>query len=46
MAGVIADDKKIGPAIVLKVMSGDKFNLRVSSWYNQFTDGDVNNEAL
>ncbi|MGZ5254118.1 MAG: RHS repeat-associated core domain-containing protein [Flavitalea sp.] len=24
---------KIGPAIVLKVMAGDKFNLRVSSWY-------------
>ena len=23
----------IGPAIVLKVMAGDKFNLRVSSWY-------------
>lgn len=25
--------QKIGPAIVLKVMAGDKFNLRVSSWY-------------
>jgi RHS repeat-associated protein len=25
---------KIGPAIVLKVMAGDKFNIRVSSWYN------------
>jgi RHS repeat-associated protein len=24
---------KIGPAMVLKVMAGDKFNLRVSSWY-------------
>jgi len=25
--------QKIGPAIVLKVMAGDKFNLRVSDWY-------------
>ena len=24
---------KIGPGITLKVMAGDKFNLRVSSWY-------------
>ena len=24
---------KIGPSIVLKVMAGDKFNLRVSDWY-------------
>jgi hypothetical protein len=24
---------KIGPAIVLKVMAGDKFNIRVNSWY-------------
>jgi RHS repeat-associated protein len=24
---------KIGPGIVLKVMTGDKFNFRVSSWY-------------
>ena len=24
---------KIGPAMVLKVMAGDKFNVRVSSWY-------------
>ncbi|HEX7903418.1 MAG TPA: DUF6443 domain-containing protein [Chitinophagaceae bacterium] len=24
---------KIGPAVVLKVMAGDKFNLRVNSWY-------------
>ena len=26
---------KIGTSIVLKVMSGDKFNLRVSSWYKK-----------
>ena len=26
-------DGGVGPAIVLKVMAGDKFNLRVSSWY-------------
>src|SRR6202165_3375331 len=24
---------KVGPSIVLKVMSGDRFNLRVSDWY-------------
>ncbi len=24
---------KLGPAIILKVMAGDKFNVRVSSWY-------------
>ena len=24
---------KVGPAILLKVMAGDKFNLQVSSWY-------------
>ncbi|MDB5199282.1 MAG: cell well associated RhsD protein [Chitinophagaceae bacterium] len=24
---------KVGPAIILKVMAGDKFNLRVSDWY-------------
>lgn len=27
---------KIGPAMVLKVMSGDKFNLRVNSWYKTY----------
>jgi RHS repeat-associated protein len=27
------DGQKIGPGIVLKVMAGDKFNLRVSSWW-------------
>ncbi len=26
-------DHKIGPSIVLKVMAGDKFNVKVSSWY-------------
>lgn len=25
--------QKIGPSIILKVMAGDNFNLRVSSWY-------------
>jgi hypothetical protein len=30
---VRGDGNKIGPAIVLKVMVGDKFNIRVSSWY-------------
>lgn len=27
------DGQKIGPAITLKVMAGDKFNVKVSSWY-------------
>ncbi len=26
---------KIGPSIVLKVMAGDKFNIRASSWYKK-----------
>jgi RHS repeat-associated protein len=26
---------KIGSAVILKVMAGDKFNLRVTSWYNK-----------
>ncbi|MBL7733769.1 MAG: RHS repeat-associated core domain-containing protein [Chitinophagaceae bacterium] len=28
-----AGSQKIGPAITLKVMAGDKFNLRTTSWY-------------
>ena len=28
---------KVGPSILLKVMAGDKFNLRVSSWYNTYS---------
>ena len=35
VAKLRGDGQKIGPSIVLKVMSGDKFNLRVSSWYKQ-----------
>ena len=27
-------DHKIGPAIILKVMAGDKFNVMVNSWYS------------
>jgi RHS repeat-associated protein len=34
VAKVRGDGNKIGPAIVLKVMAGDKFNIRVSSWWN------------
>jgi RHS repeat-associated protein len=33
VAKVRGDGNKIGPAIILKVMAGDKFNLRVNSWY-------------
>jgi len=34
VAKVRGDGNKIGPAIVLKVMVGDKFNLRCNSWWN------------
>jgi RHS repeat-associated protein len=33
VARVRGDAQKIGPAITLKVMAGDRFNLRVNSWY-------------
>jgi RHS repeat-associated protein len=33
VAKVRGDGYKIGPGIVLKVMSGDKFNVYVESWY-------------
>lgn len=33
VAKVNGSGNKIGPGITLKVMAGDKFNLRVSSWY-------------
>jgi hypothetical protein len=33
VAKVNGSGNKIGPAIVLKVMAGDKFNVRTSSWY-------------
>jgi RHS repeat-associated protein len=33
VAKVNGSGNKIGPAITLKVMAGDKFNIRVSSWY-------------
>ena len=31
--GAAAGLQKIGPAIILKVMAGDKFNLTVNSWW-------------
>lgn len=33
VAKVNGNGNKIGPSIILKVMAGDKFNVRVSSWY-------------
>jgi RHS repeat-associated protein len=33
VAKLRGDGNKIGPAMILKVMAGDKFNVRVSSWY-------------
>jgi RHS repeat-associated protein len=33
VAKVRGDGNKIGPSMVLKVMAGDKINLRVNSWY-------------
>lgn len=37
---VSASGNKIGPGITLKVMAGDKFNVRVTSWYT------TNNTAI
>lgn len=34
VAKVNGSGNKIGPAMILKVMAGDKFNLQVNSWYN------------
>ena len=34
VAKVNGSGNKIGPAIILKVMAGDKFNLNVNSWWN------------
>ena|GEM_PF-1676444 len=34
VAKVRGDGNKIGPAMILKVMAGDKFNLRCNSWWN------------
>jgi RHS repeat-associated protein len=34
VAKVRGDGNKIGPSMVLKVMAGDRFNLRVNSWWN------------
>ncbi|MBK8141433.1 MAG: hypothetical protein IPK57_10725 [Chitinophagaceae bacterium] len=33
VAKVRGDGNKIGPATILKVMAGDKYNLRVNSWW-------------
>lgn len=33
VAKVSGSGNKIGPSITLKVMAGDKFNIKVSSWY-------------
>jgi RHS repeat-associated protein len=35
--GTGTGDNKIGPAIVLKVMAGDKFNVIVNSWYAMYS---------
>jgi RHS repeat-associated protein len=36
VAKVRGDGNKIGPSIVLKVMAGDTFNIRASSWYKTY----------
>ena len=33
VTGTYGGGIKIGPAIILKVMAGDKFNVTVNSWY-------------
>lgn len=33
VAKVTGSGQRIGPGVLLKVMAGDKFNLRVNSWY-------------
>jgi RHS repeat-associated protein len=35
LSKVTGSGNKIGSAIILRVMAGDKFNLRVSSWYKK-----------
>ena len=35
VAKVNGSGNRIGPAIILKVMAGDKFNYRVTSWYKK-----------
>jgi RHS repeat-associated protein len=36
VAKVSGSGNKIGPAMILKVMAGDKFNLQVNSWYRTY----------
>lgn len=40
VAKVLGNENKIGPGITLKVMAGDKFSLKVSSWWK--TSGAAN----
>jgi RHS repeat-associated protein len=35
VAKVLANERKIGPNVTLKVMAGDKVSIKVSSWYSQ-----------
>jgi len=35
VARINGSGNKIGPSIILKVMAGDQFNIRVSSWYKK-----------
>jgi RHS repeat-associated protein len=46
VAALRGDNNKIGPAIVLKVMAGDKFNVRVSSWYTNFLSSTPDNSYI
>jgi RHS repeat-associated protein len=39
VAKVNGNGNKIGPAIILKVMAGDKFNVTVNSWWNGSSPG-------
>lgn len=47
VAKVNGSGQKIGPSVVLKVMAGDQFNFRVTSWYKTMTSGTpVNSSPL
>lgn len=45
VAKLRGDGQKIGPGITLKVMAGDKFNIRANSWYKKSAGTPIGNPA-